>query len=222
MKRKTLVETQGSCMMKHYFMLIALALLLSSCATETKKIPVNQDVEFLALRDVDPSIVIDVPYATAHNFTGQVLYPNDELYLIKDAALRLKRVNGRLQKMGLRLKVWDAYRPLSIQKKLWEIVPDSRYVADPKKGSRHNRGCAVDVTIVDRNGNELPMPTGYDDFSEKAHLDYMDLPAEVIANRQLLIDVMTAEGFSAISTEWWHFDAPGWENYPVMDIIPNP
>lgn len=179
-----------------------------------------QEVEFLALRDVDPSIVIDARYATANNFTGHVLYPHDELYLVKDAALRLKRVNERLKKMQLRLKVWDAYRPVSIQQKLWDIVPDSRYVADPKKGSRHNRGCAVDVTIVDQDDNELPMPTGYDDFSEKAHLDYMDLPPYIIANRQLLIDVMTAEGFSTISTEWWHFDAPGWENYPVMDINP--
>lgn len=212
-------------MNKQYPIIITISILLCHCALESKRSLMKhdvelQDVEFLALRDFDPSIVIDTRYATTNNFTGQVLYPHDELYLVKDAALRLKRVNERLKKKQLRLKVWDAYRPLSIQKKLWAIVPDSRYVADPKKGSRYNRGCAVDVTIVDQDGNELPMPTGYDDFSEKAHLDYIDLPPEIIANRQLLIDVMTAEGFSTINTEWWHFDAPGWENYPVMDIIP--
>lgn len=205
--------------MKPVLIIITVALLFTHCATEPKQSMTN-DVKFLAIRDVDPSIVIDVRYATTNNFTGKVLYPNDEMFLVKDAALRLKRVNDRLKEKGLRLKLWDAYRPLSIQKKLWETVPDDRYVADPIKGSRHNRGCAVDVTIVDSQGNELPMPTGYDDFSEKAHMDYMNLTTEQIANRQLLKDVMTAEGFTPITTEWWHYDAPGWENYPVMDIIP--
>mgnify|MGYP000990869255 FL=1 len=120
--------------------------------------------------------------------------------------------------MGLGLKIYDAYRPLSVQKIFWEIMPDERYVADPKKGSRHNRGMAVDLTLVDKEGKELSMPTEYDDFTEKAHRDYMNITEEQIINRKILEDVMTNYGFVGLPTEWWHFDYRGWENYEVMDV----
>ena len=140
------------------------------------------------------------------------------VFLRKFVALKLDSVQRELEKVGLGLKVWDCYRPLSVQKILWSIVPDERYVANPAKGSRHNRGCAVDLTLVDSLGNELPMPTKYDDFTEKAHRDYYNLPDTVIKNRKILEDVMKKYGFIPLPTEWWHFDAQGWENFSILDI----
>ncbi|MBX7044936.1 MAG: D-alanyl-D-alanine dipeptidase [Ignavibacteria bacterium] len=174
--------------------------------------------EFIELNKMNPAILLDIRYATANNFTGKVVYPEARAFLVKDAALSLDSVQKELEKSGLGLKIYDGYRPLSVQKKFWEIMPDERYVADPKKGSRHNRGMAVDLTLVDKNGNELSMPTEYDDFTEKAHRDYMSLTEEQIKNRKILEDVMTKYGFTGLPTEWWHFDYKGWENYDVLDV----
>src|SRR5262249_12042230 len=127
------------------------------------------------------------------------------------------RVQAKLEKQGLGLKVWDCYRPVSVQKKLWERVPDDRYVANPVKGSRHNRGASVDLTIVDKNGKELAMPTPYDEFSDRSHRDYMDLSPEVLKNRNPLKDVMEAEVFIGLPTEWWHFDDPDWRSFALRD-----
>ncbi len=127
-------------------------------------------------------------------------------------------VQQELKSQGLGLKLFDGYRPLSAQRKLWEIVPDSRYIADPAKGSKHNRGAAVDLTLVDKNGKELAMPTPYDDFTEKAHWNYQNLPQEAIRNRTLLRQIMEKHGFKGISTEWWHFDDRNWEQYEILDL----
>ncbi|MCK9564135.1 MAG: M15 family metallopeptidase, partial [Bacteroidales bacterium] len=119
------------------------------------------------------------------------------------------------------------YRPFSVQERFWTLVADERYVGkprrdsqgDPLEGSRHNRGAAVDVSLVNlASGEELAMPTDYDDFSERAAADYGDLSAEVIANRKILTDAMAAHGFTVLPSEWWHFDAEGWEEYPLLDI----
>ena len=168
--------------------------------------------------DLDSTIVIDLKYATSKNFVGEVLYDTSLCYLRKSVAQRLVRVQKALRRRGLGLKIWDGYRPLSVQKRMWELVPDPRYVADPRKGSRHNRGAAVDVTLVDSLGNELPMPTGFDDFTPRAHRDYMNLPPQVIHNRRLLEEAMRREGFIPLPTEWWHFDAPNWKSYPILNI----
>ncbi|MHC4234599.1 MAG: D-alanyl-D-alanine dipeptidase, partial [Planctomycetota bacterium] len=167
---------------------------------------------------IDPRILIDLRYATADNFTGQQLYPVARCLLRESVARRLQRVQDRLVRRGLGLKIYDGYRPLSVQRKLWEIVPDPKYVADPAKGSRHNRGAAVDVTLVDFTGRDLEMPTGYDDFSPAAHRDYSGGTKASRQNRQILTDAMEAEGFRGLADEWWHFDAPGWEGYPLLDV----
>ena len=167
---------------------------------------------------VDPRIVIDVRYATEDNFTGQKLYPAARCLLRESVALRLRRVQDRLVRQGLGLKVYDGYRPRSVQAKLWEIMPDPNYVAPPEKGSRHNRGGAVDVTLVDAAGRELEMPTKFDSFEPAAHADYTGGTEESRNNRKLLIDTMQAEGFRVLRTEWWHFDAPGWEYYEILDV----
>jgi D-alanyl-D-alanine dipeptidase len=164
-----------------------------------------------------PGIRLDVRYATANNFTRTRLYDAAACYLREPAARALAAVQRDLARQGLGLKVYDCYRPLSVQRKLWALVPDERYVANPAKGSRHNRGAAVDVTLVDGRGRELAMPTPYDDFSEHAHRDYMRLPSNVLRNRALLEQVMKRHGFEGLATEWWHFDFRGWEAYTVED-----
>ena len=174
--------------------------------------------ELVNIRKLIPDIVFDIRYATANNFTGEIIYPAAKAYLVKPAAQALLLAQKELRRMGFGLKIFDAYRPLSAQKKLWDIVPDPDYVADPDTGSRHNRGAALDVTLVDDDGNELPMPTPYDTFSEKAHSNYPDLPQTVLQNRKLLKNIMKKHGFEPLVTEWWHFDYQSWEKYPILDI----
>jgi zinc D-Ala-D-Ala dipeptidase len=166
----------------------------------------------------NPRIVLEIRYAGPDNFTHKPLYDRAECWLNAVAAARLDAVEQELEPQGLRLKVWDCYRPLSVQKKFWALVPDERYVANPAKGSRHNRGAAVDLTLVRAGGSELPMPTPHDDFTARAHRDFMDLPPDVLANRALLEKVMVKHGFVPFPTEWWHFDSEGWESFPVMDV----
>ncbi len=177
-----------------------------------------ENIDFVDIGELDPGIILDIRYATRNNFTGQAVYPAARCLLRRDAALRLLRVQENLAKKGYRLIVFDCYRPLSVQKRFWEILPDERYVADPSKGSRHNRGAAVDVSLADSTGKPLPMPTSYDDFSVKAHRDWKGAAPQALRNRGVLEAAMKAEGFEPFPTEWWHFDAPGWENYPVSDF----
>jgi len=174
--------------------------------------------ELVDLRKVSPRISLDIVYATDKNFLKKAVYPAPKCYLLKKTAERLHRVQLSMEKRGLSLKVFDAYRPLSIQKIFWSFLPDPRYIADPALGSKHNRGAAVDLTLIDSEGNELLMPTLFDDFTEKAHLDYQGGPKAALENRELLIEAMCAQGFLPIDTEWWHFDDPDWQSYPVLDI----
>lgn len=168
--------------------------------------------------EVDPTLRLDIRYATPNNFTGKQLYPVARCLLRPRVAERVARVHARLKQSGLGLKLYDCYRPLSIQRKLWELVPDERYVADPTKGSRHNRGAAVDVTLVDASGAELPMPTEYDDFTPRAHRDYAAAGPERTANRERLERAMAREGFVGLPTEWWHFDDRDWKEYAILDV----
>ncbi len=173
--------------------------------------------DLVEVTKVNPSIRLDIRYATENNFTHHKVYKQARCFLQRPAAEQLGKVQKELEAEGLGLKLYDCYRPLSVQKKFWALVPDERYVADPAKGSRHNRGAAVDLTVVDRNGREIEMPTPYDNFTERAHRNFMNLPATELKNRALLERVMTKYGFEPLPTEWWHFDFRGWERYPVMD-----
>lgn len=168
---------------------------------------------------LDSTIVIDLKYATTDNFVGEKLYSENRCYLRQSVAERLVRVQKRLRQIGLGLKIWDAYRPLSIQKRLWQLVPKVGLVANPYRGgSYHNRGAAVDVTLVDSLGHELEMPTDYDDFSYKARRSYQGASVEAIKNRKILTDSMQSEGFSGIQSEWWHFNAPNPKKHSILDI----
>ena len=175
------------------------------------------DSDFVDIQSINPRILIDIRYATTNNFVGRPVYPCAKCYLRRKVALKLDKVQQQLEKIGLGLKIWDGYRPLSVQKIFWELVPDPRYVAPPDEGSKHNRGAAVDLTLVDKKGKEVRMPTDFDDFSVKAHLNYERLPKEVIYNRALLENIMRAHGFVPAQTEWWHYDDEESEKYPIED-----
>jgi len=177
-------------------------------------------IELVDLAEADPSLVIDAAYARSDNFLGRAIYPENRLFLLKPAAEQLRRAQARLRPQGWGLKIFDAYRPLAAQKIMWDIVRDDRYVANPSKGSKHNRGCAVDATLISFDGREAPMPTPYDEFSIRAHRDFNGLPQEIIDNRRILEEAMAAEGFIPLFEEWWHFDAPEWRDYPTLDLNP--
>lgn len=173
--------------------------------------------DLIDILTINPTIILDIRYATENNFTHSKLYPVARCLLRREAAESLSSVQRDLRQQGLGLKIYDGYRPLAIQKKLWEAVPDERYVANPAKGSRHNRGAAVDITMVDSLGREVEMPTPYDDFSVKAHRDFTKLPEAAVRNRTLLEEVMIRHGFIPLSTEWWHFDFQHWDKYEILD-----
>ncbi len=157
------------------------------------------------IQSVNPKIKLDIRYATKNNFTKQTLYRQARCLLRPNVADKLSQVQTDLEAQELSLKVYDCYRPLSVQKLMWKIMPDDRYVANPARGSRHNRGSAVDVTLVDKSGKELEMPTGFDDFSDRAHRDYNNISKSAQENRQKLEVAMAKQGFVPLQTEWWHF-----------------
>lgn len=175
----------------------------------------------LELVTLDPAIRLDMRYATSNNFTGRVLYDAARAFLAAPAAQAVARASKTAQADGFGLTIYDAYRPWRITKKLWDatpVGPKKEYVANPKRGSKHNRGCAVDLTLHDlQTGKLIEMPTEFDDFSVKAHRDYMGASAAAISNRARLARYLEAEGFNGLSNEWWHFDFNGWEQFPVMD-----
>ncbi len=166
-----------------------------------------------------PGIVLDIRYATDNNFVGEPVYIIPKAYTRLPVAKALKKIQKELAVENLGLKIYDAYRPYSVTVKFFKKVKDTNFVASPKNGSRHNRGCAVDLTIVDlKSGKEIDMPTGYDDFTEKASQNFNDLPQNVLKNRDKLKRIMTENGFKVYTSEWWHYDFNGWENYELMDI----
>jgi D-alanyl-D-alanine dipeptidase len=176
------------------------------------------DTSLVELVALDTTLRFDIRYATADNFTRAAVYPVARALLRYEAAQALLAVQQELRAEGLGLLIWDAYRPLSVQRVFWSLVPDERYVADPAKGSRHNRGAAVDLTLCDLEGRPLPMPTAFDDFSERAHRDARDWTEEQRGNSERLQAAMERHGFTGLPTEWWHYDLVGWQRYGVLDI----
>jgi D-alanyl-D-alanine dipeptidase len=176
----------------------------------------------IELTKLDPTIRLDIRYATTNNFTGRQLYSQPRAFLVAPAAQALLKAHKATQTEGLGLTIFDAYRPWRVTKKLWDATPPGpkrNYVANPKHGSKHNRGCAVDLTLhALADGAEVPMPSGYDEFTLRAHRNFLDAPAEALKHRDLLERVMERAGFRGASNEWWHFDFVGWDDYPVLDI----
>jgi zinc D-Ala-D-Ala dipeptidase len=171
---------------------------------------------------VNPNIILDIRYATNNNFLGFPVYPKPACYLHKEVAEALNQVQTELSLIRLGLKVFDGYRPLSVQQVMWDTVQDERYVSNPAKNKgRHTRGTAIDLTLVDCNGSELEMPTDFDDFTERAHSEYPKVSEVAAYNREFLKNIMEKHGFQGFSTEWWHFDFNGWYDdtrFPPLDV----
>lgn len=165
----------------------------------------------------DSTILLDIRYATSNNIVGRPLYQTAVCYMHHHTADALVRVQALLRHQQLGLKIFDAYRPFAAQKALWEAVPDPRYVADPTQGGRHTRGTAVDLTLVDVCGQELEMPSEFDEMNYKAHRDYQGASEQALHNREVLQHAMQQHGFVPFATEWWHFDLQGWESYLPID-----
>lgn len=171
------------------------------------------------LADTEAEFVIDLKYASRDNFTGSPLYHSARCYLRKSTAEKLIAANREFRKKGYRIKIFDAYRPLSVQWVLWAKVPGQykAYIADPHTGSRHNRGIAVDMTLVASTGQEIEMPTGFDQFGPQCHSDYAGCSPTARKNRRMLADVMERHGFKQLDDEWWHFDDAANLNAPLLD-----
>ena len=185
---------------------------------EILEYPDPQDMVFVAAADYVPGIRVDLKYAGEDNFTGQVIYEFSTAYLRYGTAEKLAAVQEDLKELGLGLMIWDAFRPVTAQHRLWEVCPDSRYVANPNSGfSAHSRGNTVDVTLVDLEGNEMIMPTAFDDFSGKADRDYSDCSREAADNAMILQVLMEKHGFTGYKAEWWHFTDT--ETYPVEEMF---
>ncbi len=194
---------------------------VASAQTGPPKEENKQEAHLIELITLDKTIKLDIRYATQNNFTGKKVYPQARAFLQKPAAKRVAKVHKKLKKKGLGIVIFDGYRPWTITKLFWEtVIPEQRkFVADPAKGSKHNRGCAVDLSIFDlKTGKLLPMPSEYDEFTERASPDYAGGAEEERANRELLRKLMEAEGFTVNPNEWWHFDYKDWESYAIYDI----
>ena len=199
-----------------YFQLRATLALLFSCFLVS--LPYADESPLVDLEQFIPGLRVEIRYATTDNFMKEKLYPEARCLLRVEVAEKLKRVQENLREQGLSLKIFDGYRPLSVQKKMWAKFPLEGYVADPAKGSNHNRGAAVDVTLADAECKELAMPSPYDEFSERSHRDYAGGTEEERAHRAILEEAMKKEGFVGISSEWWHFDDAEAKKYPVLDL----
>jgi D-alanyl-D-alanine dipeptidase len=206
------------------FTIAAFCLILAFCAFAQSGPPKEEnkrEADLVELVKLDKTIKLDIRYATANNFVGRAVYPEARAFLQRPAAEAVVRVNKQLKKKGLGLVIYDGYRPWTITKLFWNTVSldQRKYVADPVKGSIHNRGCAVDLGIYDlKTGEAIPMPSGFDEFTERASPDYKGGTNEERANRDMLRKMMEGEGFVVNKEEWWHFDHKDWKQYAIYDI----
>lgn len=204
--------------------LLVLILLASAIYAQTappKLEGATREADLIELIKLDNTIKLDIRYARKDNFVGRQVYPEGRAFLQRPAAEAVLRVHRKLSEKGLGLMIFDGYRPWMITKLFWEVTPEDKrkFVANPATGSRHNRGCAVDLSIYDlKTGKLVEMPSDFDEFTERASPDYKGGTAEQRKNRDLLRRLMEAEGFTVNSNEWWHFDYKDWKEYPIFDI----
>lgn len=188
-------------------------------AQDAQQVVGVQDSSFVRLRDWSEDFVFDMKYATTDNFLKADVYDCPECYLRLGTVKALVAANKSFLKKGFRIKLYDCYRPLTIQKRMWAIVSNPKYVADPAKGSIHNRGGAVDLTLVDANGNELDMGTNFDHFGAEAAHGYKGISRKVKKNRAMLRKIMEQNGFHAFESEWWHYNLDGAAKFPLANFV---
>ena len=206
------------------FELFCICFILSTSAFAQNAPPKEdnkREAHLVELITLDNTIKLDIRYATDNNFVGKTVYPEARAFLQKPAAKALLRVHKKLRKQGLGVVIFDGYRPWTITKLFWEVTPEDKrkFVANPEKGSKHNRGCAVDLSVYDlKTGLPINMPSGFDEFTERASPDYTGGTQKERSNRDMLRKLMENEGFTVNANEWWHFDYKNWEDYAIYDI----
>jgi D-alanyl-D-alanine dipeptidase len=214
-------------MKKHFLTIAVLLVWIMSApafafAQSTPPVEKNKrEANLVELIKLDKTIELDIRYARTDNFVGRVVYGEARAFLQKPAAKALLRVHKKLKKQNLGIVIFDGYRPWSVTKLFWEVIPEDKrkFVANPETGSKHNRGCAVDLSMFDlKTGELVEMPTDYDDFTEKANPNYAGASNAQKKNRDLLRELMEAEDFTVNVNEWWHFDYKDWEKYAICDV----
>lgn len=178
----------------------------------------NAQDQFVKLAELDSTFRYDMRYATTNNFLKEKVYDCDDCMIRMAVAESLIEANNYFKSLGYTIKFYDCYRPLDVQKKMWEVLPNATYVANPKYGSIHNRGGAVDITLVNEDGGELDMGTDFDHFGEEAHHAYQNLSSEILENRKLLKEGMMKYGFAPIRSEWWHYNYGSAKKYEVSNF----
>ncbi len=202
-----------------FFMLLA-GNYVAFAETTLEEPVIPEKDEIVKVQTYIPDILVDLRYATTDNFTGEIIYDFTDAYLRYGTIEKLAAVQEQVKEDGYSLKIWDAFRPVSAQFTLWNVYPDSAYVANPNRGySSHSRGNTVDITLVAADGTIIPMPTNLDDFSKKADRDYSDCTDEEAANARYLENVMKENGFTPYPAEWWHFsDSDSYEVAKDLEI----
>ena len=208
-----------------YFLLLSVLTFIFSCKSQnqisksnSQNQPILNDTSLVHLKDYSKDFEYDLKYATSDNFLKAKVYDCPACFLRLKTVKALIEANKEFVKKGYKIKIFDCYRPLTIQKKMWELVPNTAYVADPSKGSIHNRGGAVDITLVDTKGKELDMGTPFDFFGIEASHNYSDVSLEVKKNRALLKNTMLKNGFKSFESEWWHYNLKTAMNDKISDI----
>ncbi|RSK36234.1 M15 family metallopeptidase [Hymenobacter metallilatus] len=192
---------------------------ISSLHEYRQRVAHNPERELVELITLIPDLVLDIRYATARNLLGKPLYKQARAFLRRPVAEALRQVQQALRRLGLGLCVYDAYRPYTVTVQFFEHVRDEKFAAPPWRGSRHNRGCSVDVGLVEQaSGRPLPLPTDFDELLPATDSRYSQLPPHVLFNRSILLAAMKLHGFVNYSGEWWHFDHPSWADFDLLDL----
>jgi D-alanyl-D-alanine dipeptidase len=202
-------------------LLLLLAVVAFAAQGPPKETGPFREPELRELVKLDPTIKLDIRYATRNNFLGRPVYKEARAFLQKPAAEALVRAHQRLRPQGYGIVVFDGYRPWSVTKIFWDVTPQDKkiFVADPSQGSRHNRGCAVDLSMYELStGKIVQMPSEYDEMTERAHINYTCATPETKRLRDLLRSAMESEGFAVYEPEWWHYDYKDWKEYPILNV----
>ena len=210
---------------RHSVLLALLALGISLSISNAQEPPKEagpfRAPDLVEVVKLDPTIRLDIRYATSNNFLGRPVYDQSRAFLQRPAAEALRRANRALRRQGYGIVIFDGYRPWAVTKMFWDSTPEDKkqFVADPSQGSRHNRGCAVDLSIFDLKTKEIvTMPSGYDEMTERSHINYAGGTPEQRRVRDMLRAAMEAEGFAVYEPEWWHYDYKDWRQYPILNI----
>lgn len=207
--------------MKIFYLIVIVVSLASCSAKPPQETGEFKPTDLVELNKLDSTIHLDIRYATSNNFVGRPVYKEARAFLQRPAAEALVRVNASLKPLGYGLVVFDGYRPWSVTELFWKVTPDNKkqFVANPAKGSKHNRGCAVDLSLYDLStGKEIEMTGNYDEMTERSYPDYAGGTEQQRTMRDLLRSKMEAQGFSVYEYEWWHFDYKDWKLYHITNV----